>query len=37
MTRPTPILELKSVSKSYVSGDTRTDVLEKCSLSVAAG
>jgi nitrate/nitrite transport system ATP-binding protein len=37
MTKPTPILELKSVSKSYVSGDTRTDVLKNVSLSVAQG
>ncbi len=37
MTKPTPILELKSVSKSYVSGDTRTDVLKNVSLSVAPG
>jgi nitrate/nitrite transport system ATP-binding protein len=37
MTGPTPILELRSVSKSYVSGDTRTDVLKNVSLSVAQG
>ena len=37
MTKPTPILELKSVSKSYVSGDTRTEVLRNVSLSVAQG
>jgi nitrate/nitrite transport system ATP-binding protein len=37
MTGPTPILELKSVSKSYVSGDTRTEVLKNVSLSVAQG
>ncbi len=37
MTKPTPILELRSVSKSYVSGDTRTEVLKNVSLSVAQG
>ncbi|MFH1341215.1 MAG: nitrate ABC transporter ATP-binding protein [Pseudomonadota bacterium] len=37
MTGPTPILELKSVSKSYTSGDSRTDVLANVSLSVAQG
>ncbi len=37
MTGPTPILELRSVSKFYVSGDTRTDVLKNVSLSVAQG
>jgi nitrate/nitrite transport system ATP-binding protein len=32
-----PILELKSVDKSYVSGSTRTDVLRNVSLSVKEG
>jgi nitrate/nitrite transport system ATP-binding protein len=32
-----PILELKSVDKSYVSGSTRTDVLRNVSLSVNEG
>lgn len=32
-----PILELKSVDKSYISGSTRTDVLRNVSLSVKEG
>ena len=32
-----PILELKSVSKSYGAGDARTEVLKNVSLSVTEG
>jgi len=37
MTTPTPIIELRAVSKSYASGDSHTDVLKNVSLSVADG